>query len=50
VPHEYDEILGLAKQNLHAAVVLPVGYRSAEDVAQHQAKVRHPLEDMVVRI
>jgi nitroreductase/dihydropteridine reductase len=50
VPAEYDDLLGLKQQNLHAAVVLPVGYRSDDDVAQHQSKVRRPLEEMVVRI
>jgi|APGre2960657404_1045060.scaffolds.fasta_scaffold46105_2 nitroreductase len=36
----YDEILNLKKQNLHAAVVCAIGYRSEEDGTQHNKKVR----------
>lgn len=43
---QYDEILGLKEKGLTAAVIAPVGYRSAEDKTQHAAKVRLPLEDM----
>ncbi len=50
VPSEYNELLDFNSRNLHAAVVLPVGYRAEDDVAQHQAKVRKPLSEMVVRI
>lgn len=49
VPEEYNELLDLSSQNLHATVVLPVGYRSVADETQHQAKVRRPLEDMILR-
>jgi nitroreductase/dihydropteridine reductase len=50
VAEEYDDLLGLKDRYLHAAVVLPIGYRSSEDVAQHQAKVRRRMEEMVVRM
>jgi nitroreductase len=50
VPAEYDELLNLPAKNLHAAVVLPIGYRSAEDTKQHQPKVRKPLSAMTVRL
>lgn len=43
---QYDELLGLKEKGLTAAVIAPVGYRSAEDKTQHAAKVRLPLEDM----
>ena len=39
-PSAYDEILGLSANNLHASLVLAVGYRHEEDKNQHQAKVR----------
>jgi nitroreductase len=50
LPAEYDEILGLDERHLNAVLVLPIGYRAAEDKHQHFKKVRKPLEDMVVRI
>jgi len=42
-PAQFDEILGLSEKGLSAAVIAPVGYRSAEDKTQHYAKVRFPL-------
>lgn len=36
----YNNILELNGKHLNAAVVLPIGYRSEEDEAQHYAKVR----------
>jgi nitroreductase len=50
VPAEYDELLNLPAKNLHAAVVLPIGYRSVDDTKQHQPKVRKPLSAMTVRL
>ena len=50
IAEEYIELLDLGSQNLHAAVVLPVGYRADDDPAQHQAKVRRPLPEMVIRV
>lgn len=44
---KYNEILELDKKNLHATIVIPIGYRSSEDETQHAAKVRRPLEDIV---
>jgi nitroreductase/dihydropteridine reductase len=38
----YDTILHLSEQGLHACVVLAIGYRHPEDVAQHAKKVRKP--------
>lgn len=46
----YDRILELAPHQLTAAIVLPIGYRSADDSSQFQAKVRWPLEQMVIRM
>lgn len=46
VPAQYNEILGLDKLNLNAALVATVGYRHAEDDTQHYAKVRKSNEDL----
>lgn len=45
-PPKYDEILGLAEKGLTATLVLPIGYRSSEDAAQHGKKIRKPLSDL----
>ena len=50
VPAEYDEFFGLAAMNLHAAVVVPIGYRAADDKHQNYKKVRRELDDIVVKI
>lgn len=47
---QYDSILGLGKRGLSAALVMPVGYRSAEDPLARTAKVRLPAEEMVITI
>ncbi|MEM6298550.1 MAG: NAD(P)H-dependent oxidoreductase [Bacteroidota bacterium] len=39
-PDKYDDILGLKEKGLTAVVVAAVGYRHAEDKAQHAKKVR----------
>ncbi len=49
-PAAFNEILGLTAQNLHATVIMPLGYRSPEDKTQHYKKVRRDLSEMVVRI
>lgn len=43
---KYDEILGLNSQNLTATVVCALGYRSEQDNAQYQQKVRKPQSDL----
>ena len=45
---QYDEILGLKEKGLKSVVIIPVGYRAEEDVYQNLAKVRTPLEDLIV--
>jgi nitroreductase len=50
VPDQYDETLGLGDRNLHAVLVLPIGYRADDDENSGFAKVRKPLDQMVVRI
>jgi len=49
-PAKYDQILGLARRGLSAAVVCVLGYRSAEDRYAKLPKVRFPLESVVERI
>jgi len=48
VPAQYDRLLNLGDQNLTATVVLPIGYRSEEDEQQNFAKVRNPIDQMVI--
>ena len=50
VPAQYNEILGLDKLNLNAALVATVGYRHAEDDTQHYAKVRKSNEDLFLTL
>lgn len=49
-PQQYDEILGLNEKGLKSVVVCPIGYRSADDPYQHQAKVRYPKEDVFLSL
>jgi len=49
-PTEFDRILGLEAQGLKSVVACPVGYRSDEDMMASLAKVRLPLEQVVVTI
>ena len=46
VPKEYNRLLGLDEKNLHASVILPIGYRASDDEQQSLAKVRKPLQEM----
>ena len=50
VPAKYDELLDLESKSLRSVLVLPVGYRAEDDVAQHQKKVRLSLDEIVVRV
>ena len=45
-PEKYNEILGLTEKGLQATLVCPIGYRSSEDAAQFNPKVRRPMEDI----
>lgn len=42
----YNKILGLDEQNLSAAVIATIGYRSTNDDFQHLKKVRRPQEQL----
>lgn len=48
-PAKFNEILGLDAKNLHATVILALGYRMSDDASQHYKKVRVALDDMAVR-
>lgn len=50
VADQYNEILSLTEQNLHASLVVPIGYRADDDPNGQFAKVRLPLSEMVVKI
>ncbi|MEC4004924.1 NAD(P)H-dependent oxidoreductase [Flavobacterium sp. SUN052] len=50
IPAQYNEILGLDKLNLNAALVAAVGYRDAEDDTQHYAKVRKSNDDLFITL
>jgi nitroreductase / dihydropteridine reductase len=43
---EFDKILGLTKMGLKSVVIMPIGYRHAEDAVAGMAKVRKATEDM----
>jgi nitroreductase len=49
-PAKYDEMLGLTKMNLRSALVLPIGYRAPNDQTQHAKKVRHRIDEFVVKL
>jgi len=50
MPSQYDEILGLKQQGLHAVVIAAVGCRHPEDFYQHMAKVRRPKDELFIKI
>ena len=43
---KYNDILGLTKHNLNAAVIAPIGYRSKNDNTQFRPKVRKSLTEL----
>lgn len=45
-PEQYDAVLHLKEKGLYPALVCPIGYRSSEDPAQHNKKVRKSIEDL----
>tara|TARA_R110002051_G_scaffold137396_2_gene209848 strand:- start:8439 stop:9071 length:633 start_codon:yes stop_codon:yes gene_type:complete len=48
--NQYNKILGLNDKNLNAAVVLAIGYRSADDATQNYPKVRYSREQIITHI
>lgn len=49
-PEKYDEILDLKKDNLKSVLVLPVGFRAADDYMKDLSKVRKDLSESVIEI
>ena len=47
---KFDEILWLDQMWLASCVLLPIGYRSAEDSSSKYAKVRKSTEEVVIKI
>ena len=48
-PVAYNELLGLTDLKLTATTILALGYRDEADASQHYAKVRLPLETLVIK-
>jgi len=49
-PVAYNEKLGLTAKGLNACVLLAIGYRHTEDVAQNSTKVRKPIDKIFEKI
>ena len=49
-PIQFNEILGLDKLGLSAAVIATVGYRHTEDATQHYIKVRKSNEELFLTL
>ncbi len=47
---EYDKILNLQEKGLKSVLLLPVGYRSEDDMFSDFAKVRKPLEEAIIEL
>lgn len=47
-PAGYDRVLGLPAQGCHTVLACPVGFRSDADKYAPAAKVRFPLDDLVI--
>lgn len=45
-PEKYNEILELNEKNLHATLVIPVGYRAEDDEYADMIKTRHHLDEI----
>ncbi len=50
VPDKYQEMLGLKSKNLMPVVILPIGYRSEEDVHSKEGKIRKIRDNFVIEI
>ena len=48
IPDQYNKLLGLNELNLHAVLVLPVGYRADDDLFATLKKVRRSVESTVI--
>lgn len=48
IPEEYDRILSLKDQQLKSVLVMPIGYRAADDFMADLKKVRKPINKSVI--
>lgn len=48
-PAQFDEILGLKAHGVRSFALAAAGYRAADDKYAAMAKVRHPVDEVVVR-
>jgi nitroreductase len=49
-PDRYDDVLGLPARGLKAVVIATAGYRSPTDKYAAAAKVRFPVDEVVIRV
>ncbi|MEH6537259.1 MAG: nitroreductase family protein [Psychroserpens sp.] len=49
-PKAYDDILKLKEMNLKSVLLLPVGYRSEDDMFADLKKVRKPINEAVIEL
>ena len=49
-PAKYNELLGLTERGLHTAVIMAVGFRSAEEAAVESKKVRPAKEEQIITV
>lgn len=49
-PEKVNEILGLDKLNLNATLIVALGYRHEDDIAQHFKKVRKSNEEFYINL
>lgn len=50
LPEKYDELLNLNSRGLSSVLVLPIGYRSDDDMFSGFKKVRRPIEANVITL
>ncbi len=50
IPAKIDEALNLKSKNLKSALLLPVGFRAADDFMATEKKVRKPLSESIIEI
>ena len=50
IPEKYDEILQLKEKGLKSVLILPVGYRHADDMFSTLKKVRKPIDQTIIEI
>lgn len=49
-PRDYDDFLGLTDKGLTSVLVLPIGYRAADDMFSDFKKVRKNIDDSIIEI